>query len=85
VQKAKCLATITIQRKKQASVFSSTFIDCTPVLKNRGDFLLKSIVGSVLTGASRPEQILDNIKAIQNTTFTADELARIDQISIGND
>ena len=40
------------------------------------------IVTSVLAGASRPEQILDNIKAAENTTFTADELALIDQISL---
>ncbi len=35
-------------------------------------------VCSVLIGASRPEQILDNIKAIQNTEFSAEELAAID-------
>jgi len=46
--------------------------------------LRDGIVTSVLTGASRPEQILDNIKATQNTVFTADELTFIDQISIGN-
>ncbi len=41
------------------------------------------IVTSVLAGASRPEQVLDNIKAAENTTFTDDELALIDQISLG--
>lgn len=35
-------------------------------------------VTSVLMGASKPEQILDNIKALDNTAFTAEELARID-------
>ena len=40
------------------------------------------IVTSVLAGASRPEQILDNIKAAENTVFTPDELAFIDQISL---
>ena len=40
------------------------------------------IVTSVLAGASRPEQVLDNIKAAENTTFTADELALIEQISL---
>lgn len=40
------------------------------------------IVTSVLAGASRPEQVLDNIKAADNTTFTADELALIEQISL---
>ena len=40
-------------------------------------------VTSVLIGASSPEQILDNIGALQNTTFTADELAAIDAASKG--
>ncbi|MDD6021164.1 MAG: L-glyceraldehyde 3-phosphate reductase [Oscillospiraceae bacterium] len=42
--------------------------------------LRDSVVTSVLTGASKPEQILDNIKAVENTEFTAEELALIDQI-----
>lgn len=37
--------------------------------------------GIVTAGASRPEQILDNIKAAENTVFTDDELALIEQIS----
>ena len=40
------------------------------------------IVVSVLAGASRPEQILDNIKAAENASFAPDELAFIDQISL---
>lgn len=39
-------------------------------------------VTSVLAGASRPEQILDNIQAAKNTTFTQEELALIDRISL---
>ncbi len=35
-------------------------------------------ITSVLIGASRPAQILDNIKAIENTNFTQDELNMID-------
>lgn len=42
--------------------------------------LRDGIVTSVLIGASRPSQILDNIKAIQNTSFSADELQKIDSI-----
>ncbi|MBQ5360725.1 MAG: aldo/keto reductase [Lachnospiraceae bacterium] len=38
-------------------------------------------VTSVLIGASRPSQILDNIKALENTSFTEDELALIDRVS----
>jgi len=44
--------------------------------------LRDGIVTSVLAGASRPEQILDNIKAAQNTAFTTDELAWIERISL---
>ena len=36
---------------------------------------------SVLTGASKPQQILDNIDALKNTRFTVEELKLIDEIS----
>ncbi len=39
------------------------------------------IITSVLAGASRPSQIIDNIKAVENITFTQDELAEIDRLS----
>ena len=39
-------------------------------------------VTSVLIGASKPSQILDNIKATENTSFTAEELAEIDKFSL---
>ena len=42
--------------------------------------LKDGIVTSVLIGASRPEQILDNIKALENTSFTKEELNLIDKI-----
>ncbi len=45
--------------------------------------LRDGIVNSVLIGASKPEQILDNIKAAENTFFTKEELALIDSISLG--
>ena len=44
--------------------------------------LRDGVVASVLAGASRPEQVLDNIQAARNTHFTADELALIDKISL---
>lgn len=44
--------------------------------------LKDGIVTSVLIGASKPSQILDNIKAISNTDFSSDELKKIDEISI---
>lgn len=44
--------------------------------------LRDGVVASVLAGASRPEQVLDNIRAAQNTAFTDEELALIDQASL---
>ena len=40
-------------------------------------------VTSVLIGASRPQQILDNVQAVQNTDFSQDEINRIEDI-LGN-
>lgn len=39
-------------------------------------------VTSVLVGASRPAQILDDLKVLQSPGFTAEELAIIDQNSL---
>lgn len=44
--------------------------------------LRDGIVTSVLIGASKPSQILDNVKAIENTHFTAEELSAIDEASL---
>lgn len=44
--------------------------------------LRDGIVTSVLIGASKSSQILDNIAAIKNTKFTDEELKKIDEISI---
>lgn len=43
--------------------------------------LRDGVVTSVLIGASKPSQILDNIGALKNTSFSAEELAKIDSIS----
>ncbi len=43
--------------------------------------LRDDVVTSVLVGASRPEQILDNLKIIDRTPFTQEELDRIDEIT----
>ncbi len=37
-------------------------------------------VTSVLIGASKPEQVLDDLKALENIQFDEDELGKIDQI-----
>lgn len=44
--------------------------------------LRDGIVTSVLIGASKSSQILENIKALNNTHFTEDELKRIDAIAL---
>lgn len=44
--------------------------------------LRDGIVTSVLVGASRPEQVLDDIRAIRNTEFSKEELAKIDSVSL---
>ena len=44
--------------------------------------LQKKEVTSVLIGASKPQQILDNIKAIHSAPFTEEELQKIDEYSL---
>lgn len=44
--------------------------------------LKDSAITSVLVGASRTGQILDNIKALENTSFSKEELAAIDKLTI---
>ena len=39
-------------------------------------------VTSVLIGASRPEQLLDNLGALDNLAFTDDELTAIDEHAV---
>ena len=46
--------------------------------------LKDGVVTSVLIGASKPSQILDNIKALENTHFSEEELKLIDEISLDN-
>ena len=41
--------------------------------------LRDSITTSVIIGASKPSQILENLKAVENTTFSPEELAAIDR------
>lgn len=46
--------------------------------------LRDELVTSVLIGASKPQQILDNIKATQNTVFSDEELRMIEEIYWSN-
>ena len=41
--------------------------------------LRNPVVASALVGASRPEQLDENIAAVNGPAFTADELSRIDE------
>ena len=41
---------------------------------------LRNSLTSVILGASRPQQIIENVQALAHADFTADELARIDEI-----
>lgn len=61
------------------------------IAENRGQTLAqmalswvysKEGVTSVLIGASRPEQITENLKMTENTSFTKEELAEIDAIAL---
>lgn len=44
--------------------------------------LKDSDVTSVLIGASKPEQIAENVEIIHKTKFTEEELRKIDEISL---
>ncbi|MDO5435600.1 MAG: L-glyceraldehyde 3-phosphate reductase [Clostridia bacterium] len=46
--------------------------------------LRDEVVTSALIGASRPEQIIENVQAVHNTVFTAEEIEKIDGILAGN-
>ena len=45
--------------------------------------LRREEVTSVLVGASKPSQILDNLGAMASAPFSTDELAKIDEIALG--
>ena len=63
-------------------------IELNKMAKERGQSLaqmalawnLRADVTSVLIGASRPLQVEDNIKALDNLEFSKEELDRIDEI-----
>ena len=46
--------------------------------------LKDGIVTSVLVGASKPEQILDNLKVLESAPFTDEELKKIDALSLAH-
>lgn len=79
---------------KEADVqkFHGAIVKLNDIAAQRGQSLAQmalawilhdGVVASVLIGASKVSQIHDNLKALQNTTFSADELAAIDQACAG--
>lgn len=68
-----------------------TILGLNEIAKERGQSLAQlalswilkdSDITSVLIGASRPAQIEDCVKCIENTGFTAEELEKIDELSL---
>jgi len=64
------------------------------IAKNRGQSLAQMAlawalrdprVTTALIGSSRPEQITENVKVLENMTFTAAELAEIDKYAVSMD
>ena len=65
-----------------------TILKLNAIAKQRGQTLAEmalawllhdSVITSVLVGASKPEQIIDNLGAMRNTTFCDDELRLINE------
>lgn len=77
---------------KESSLSEDTLnkiIKLNKIAKNRGQTLAQMALAwvysregitSVLIGASKPEQIIENLKMSENLSFTADELNEIDAI-----
>ena len=70
IEKVRCLSEIAEERGQTLAEMALAWV------------LKDGVVTSVLIGASKPEQILDNIKAVKNTSFSAEELEAIDKISL---
>ena len=75
---------ITPERLKQISELNSLALSRGQTLAEMAlSWLLsKKEITSVLIGASKTKQILDNIKACENTEFSEEELKKIDSISL---
>ena len=69
IEKVRCLSKIAEERGQTLAEMALAWV------------LKDGVVTSVLIGASKPEQILDNIKAVKNTSFSAEELEAIDKLS----
>ena len=78
-----------LKAERLTGVVHQQIVDLNAIAAERGQtlaemslaWLLHRGATSVLAGASKPQQILDNIKALDNTDFTPDELTAIDEIA----
>lgn len=70
IEKVKALNAIAIERGQTLAEMALSWV------------LKDGVVTSVLIGASKSEQILDNIKALENTSFSTEELSKINEISV---
>lgn len=71
LQKIRKLNDIAVQRGQSLASMALSW-----VLNNK-------TVTSVLVGASKPEQIIDNLNAVNSAPFSAEELKLIDEIALG--
>ena len=71
LQKIRKLNDVAVQRGQSLASMALSW-----VLNNK-------TVTSVLVGASKPEQIIDNLNAVNSAPFSAEELKLIDEIAIG--
>ena len=76
-------------RRRQCKRRCQKIQQLNEIAKERGESLaqmaLKWVrkdedVTSVLIGASKPEQILENLKVLESAAFTKEELEKIDEI-----
>lgn len=68
IEKVRALQEIAAQRGQELSQMALAWV------------LRDEVVTSALIGASRPSQIIENVKALEHGSFTAEELAAIDAI-----
>ncbi|WP_418969392.1 aldo/keto reductase [Alloscardovia omnicolens] len=77
--------------EEQVNAMHSKIVKLNALAHDRGQSLAQmalawllhdDAVTSVLIGASRPQQIMDNIAVLTNTEFSAEELRMIDEISL---
>lgn len=78
-------------KEEDVQKFHNAIVKLNDIAAQRGQSLAQmalawilrdGVIASVLIGASKTSQIHDNLKALQNTSFSADELTAIDQACV---